>query len=226
MNPQIEYRAFTGLTHRAADAASGFIGVLTGYAARFNADSLPFDGWEKPWVERIAPGAFKRSLTENPDVVCLWSHDSAQPIARAPQTLNIREDKDGLACDISLVDTTENRDLLARVKAGIVRGMSFGFVPVKTTWETNDLTTSPDVRTLEDVDLHEVSAVVWPAYPDTMLAARSHRAFRELRAATPDLKSVMQEREKFLHETRAAAPAVVTTPLRDAASLRLFSQRA
>jgi phage head maturation protease len=35
----------------------------------------------------------------------------------------------------------------------------------------------PTLRKLLDVDLHEVSAVTWPAYPDTSVAMRTLRQF-------------------------------------------------
>jgi HK97 family phage prohead protease len=215
---KIERRAIKGLTFRAAESGTNYIGVLTGYAAKYNSDSVRFSGWEKDWIERIAPGAFKRTLAENPDVVALWSHDASKPAARTPDTLTVREDDTGLAVEIRLVDTATNRDLLTNVRAGIVDSMSFGFIPVKTRW-TEQKDADHDVRTLEDVDLLEVSPVVWPAYPETTIGARSHRAFRELRATAPDLREVMEEREKFLSDAKPAPAAI--TPQRDIWAARL-----
>lgn len=211
---KLEHRAIKGLEARAAEQGSDHIGTLVGYAAVFNKDSVRFTGFQKDWVERIAPGAFKRTLTEMPDVVALWSHDSSKPAARTPDTMSIREDQTGLRVELKLVDTPTNRELFTNVRAGIVDAMSFGFIPVKTRWEE---TPEMDVRTLLDVTLHEVSAVVWPAYPDTSLAARSHKSFRELRATAPDLNEVMEERDQFLRST----PAPVSTSLRDLWARRL-----
>ena len=216
---KLEYRASKGLTIREAQPESGFIGTLTGYAAVFNSDSVRFGGYQKDWVERIAPGAFKRSLAENSDVVALWSHDASKPAARTPNTLRLSEDANGLAVEIDLIDTTTNRDLLANIRAGIVDSMSFGFVPVKTKWEERK-DADADIRTLVDVDLHEVSAVVWPAYPDTSLAARSQRQFRELRASDPALSEVMQERENFLRTQEQDLEAIMRQ--NRAARARLF----
>lgn len=207
---KLEHRALKGLQVRAAEEGSQYIGVLSGYAARFNSDSVAFEGYGKPWVERIAPGAFTRTLKDNPDVVALWSHDPAKPAGRTPDTLSVREDENGLAIEIRLVDTPTNRELLTNVKAGIVDSMSFGFVPVKTRW-TEQKTAETDLRTLEDVDLIEVSPVVWPAYPETSIGARSHRQFRELRASAPDLAEVMQERDRFLSSANAEGKSTTTT---------------
>lgn len=170
---KLERRANKGVEVREAPADSGFIGILEGYAAVFDSDSVEFDSRKGPWVERIKPGAFARSLTEKPDVVALWSHRSDMPIARTPD-LTLTEDERGLRVEIPLVDTGTNRDLLANVRAGIVDAMSFGFEVVKDAWNKAE---ARAIRTLEDVVLHEVSAVVWPAYPDTTLAARSAEEF-------------------------------------------------
>ena len=203
MNPNLEYRASKGIEIREAPKDSGFLAILAGIAAPFNKDSVRFKGWDKDWIERIAPGAFKRTLTENPDVLGLWSHDSNKPIARTPDTLILRETDAGLAFEMRVSDTSVGRDLLANIRAKVVDGMSFAFSPVKTQWnETPEL----DTRTLIDVDLFEVSPVVWPAYPDTTVAMRSHKAFREARAHCPDLKEIMQERSEFLKATSDKEP--------------------
>lgn len=197
-----EIRTLRGLSIREdAEKRDGMIGTLTGYAAVFNSDSVEFSGWDKPWVERIAPGAFKRSLTESPDVVALWSHRTDAPIARAPKTLAISEDTEGLKVEIALADTSRNRDLLADVRSGSVDAMSFGFQARSTKWEEGK---ARDVRTLLDVDLFEVSAVVFPAYPATSLSARS----LVCRAAGADLDAEMRR----VNEERKAALAVTNPP--------------
>ena len=173
----IERRAVKGIEVRASDGdESSYIGTLEGYAAVFNRDSEEFDKLYYPWVERIAPGAFTRTLKELPDVRCLWSHRSDVILARAGDTLQLLEDSAGLKVVINLIDTQANRDLLANVRAGLVDSMSFGFKAKKEQWEEG---AGRDIRTLIDVDLYEVSPVVWPAYPDTDLAARSHETFRQ-----------------------------------------------
>lgn len=164
------FRAIRGIEVREAPKDSKFIGVLEGYAAVFNSDSVPFTGYEKPWVERIAPGAFTRSLREHPDVKALWSHRSDAIIGRAPDTLKIEEDSTGLRVQIMLIDTQQNRDILASVRAKQIDAMSFGFTAKSVRWDEE---AERDVRTLLDVTLDEVSPVVWPAYTDTSLSARS-----------------------------------------------------
>lgn len=166
----IEYRASQGIELRAVE---GKPGTLTGYAAVFNKRSLDLGGF----VEVVKPGAFKRSLAEGPDVLALAYHDPSKPLARrSAGTLIIEEDSTGLRVDIALADTTLARDVAADVRAGNVAGMSFGFSTKKDSW-TRGLSGEPTLRELLDVELHEVSAVTWPAYPDTSVAMRTLRQF-------------------------------------------------
>lgn len=204
----IETRALRNLSFREAKAESGLVGTLVGHAAVFNSDSLEFSGWGKPWVERIAPGAFARTLKDQPDVKALWSHRADAILARSPNTLRLSEDNDGLAVEIDLIDTQQNRDVFNSVRSGIVDSMSFGFSPVKTEWAEGK---DRDTRTLLDVDLFEVSVVVWPAYPDTSISARSATFIRS--AASGEGEHVAKEREAFFR-TRRDAEAVNLLALR------------
>lgn len=201
---QHERRAFKGLELRTAPAASGYIAVLKGVAAPFGKDSVRFKDGQggKDWVERIAPGAFTRTLRDNPDVVALWSHDPNKPTARTPHTLTLQETAAGLSFEMRLVNTSTNLDLVSNVRSGIVDGVSFGFQAVKTRWEKG---AEIDTRVLLDVDLFEISPTIWPAYPDTGVAERSLRQFREMRAESPELSSIIQERDAFLRGTSPAA---------------------
>ena len=156
--PNIEHRMATGLQ------ASGR--TLTGYAAVFNADTRVGD-----FIERIAPGAFIRSLESGRDVLALADHDPKTVLGRTSSgTLALSEDSHGLAFTLTLPDTTAGRDLAALAARGDLGGMSFGFVPADEVW-------TGDTRELREVELHEVSVVQgWPAYPQTSVALRMKQA--------------------------------------------------
>ena len=104
--PNIEHRMATGLQ------ASGR--TLTGYAAVFNADTRVGD-----FIERIAPGAFIRSLESGRDVLALADHDPKSVLGRTSSgTLALSEDSHGLAFTLTLPDTTAGRDLAALAARG------------------------------------------------------------------------------------------------------------
>ena len=84
--------------------------------------------------------------------------------------MKLTEDAWGLRFEISLPDTTYANDLLALVKRGDIRGMSFGFVAqVENLVYENDET----IRELRDCDLYEISVVTEPAFPQTKVQVRS-----------------------------------------------------
>lgn len=120
--------------------------------------------------ETIAAGAFTRTLGEGRDVLALADHDTAKVLGRTKSgTLQLREERDGLHFALTLPDTTTGRDLRTLAERGDLGGVSFGFHAVKDSWDG-------ERRTLEDVDLIEVSIVsAFPAYGDTAttLALRS-----------------------------------------------------
>lgn len=159
-----------GLTVRAdGDGGAKKIG---GYAAVFydgTADT-EYELW--PGVrERVGKGAFDRALAERHDAVALFNHDPNVPLARVSAgTLALAVDGTGLRYEATPAATQQANDLLANIQAGNVRGSSFSFRVRKETWE--DMPDGSSVRTLEDVDLYDVSPVVFPAYEGTTVAAR------------------------------------------------------
>lgn len=142
--------------------------TLRGYAAVFDKRSEDLGGF----FEQIEKGAFARALKEGQDVRALFNHDGNFVLGRSTAgTLRMSEDKKGLAVEIDLPDTQAGRDVGVMVERGDVSQMSFAFRTVKDSWEHRD--NEPSLRTLLDVDLYDVSAVTYPAYPDTSLALRS-----------------------------------------------------
>jgi uncharacterized protein len=140
---------------------------FTGYAAVFNSDSEPL-----PFIERIMPGAFKRSLKARNEVKLFKNHNMDEVLASTrSKTLKLTEDSTGLLAEATLPDTTAGRDLAVLMKRGDVHAMSFGFsVPAKgDRWSDDGMT-----RELHQIRLHEVSIVTgFPAYEATTASVRS-----------------------------------------------------
>jgi len=135
--------------------------TLTGYAARFNEPSEPL-----PFIERIAPGAFKRSLSARNDIKLLWNHSSSDVLGSTRSgTLRLNEDEYGLRVEADLPDTQAGRDAKVLIQRGDVTGFSFGFTVPRNGDSWNAEGTE---RTLRSVRLLEVSTgVAFPAYPST-----------------------------------------------------------
>ena len=170
-----ERRTFTVRNIEARQAEDGTL-KLAGYAAVFNEASLPL-----PFTEKIMPGAFRKTLSETPDVRLLVNHDGLPRARTKNDTLKLYEDEKGLYFEASLADTQEARDLYTLVGRGDVDQMSFAFRVIRQNW-SKDRTE----RTLSEVSLSDgdVSIVTYPAYTATSVEARERmkKAIAEIKA--------------------------------------------
>ena len=140
---------------------------IRGHAAVFDKLSENLGGFR----EKIAPGAFSRAIKKD-DVRALFNHDSNYILGRTKSnTLTLEEDEKGLAVEIDPPDTQWARDLMVSIKRGDISQMSFGFTVKDDVWEHFEGKDS--IRTLKDVNLFDVSPVVFPAYPQTDVKVRS-----------------------------------------------------
>ena len=134
--------------------------TFSGYAAVFNSDSQPL-----PFIERIAPGAFRGSLRNRNDIKLLWNHDTGQVLGSTRAgNLRLTENERGLYVEATLPRTTLANDVRELVSTGIVDSMSFGFTVAR---NGDEWSSDGSVRTLKRINLHEVSIVAFPAYTAT-----------------------------------------------------------
>lgn len=171
MTPNIEKRNNIAPVEARADDIKR---TLVGYAAVF--ERLAMIG--SYFQEKIAPGAFATAI--GGDIRALVDHDAGRVIGRTKSgTLRLSEDGTGLRVEIDLPNTSDGNDLWELVSRQDISGMSFGFRVTKELWdETGDI----PVRTIQALDLVEVSAVAFPAYDDTTIGVRS---LEEWRSANP-----------------------------------------
>jgi hypothetical protein len=170
MTEQVETRriTFNDFELRAAQEGNGM--TFSGYAAVFNSDSEPL-----PFIERIMPGAFAKSLKSRNNIRMYMNHDSSMLLATTrAKTLRLVEDSKGLFVEADLPDTTVGRDLSVLMQRKDVDSMSFGFtVPSGgDRWSDDGMT-----RELRQIKLYEVSVVTgFPAYAATSASVRSFDA--------------------------------------------------
>jgi HK97 family phage prohead protease len=167
MTEQVETRriTFNQFELRAGQAGDGM--SFSGYAAVFNSDSEPL-----PFIERIAPGAFAKSLKSRNNIRMYMNHDSSMLLGTTrSKTVRLVEDSKGLFVDADLPDTSVGRDLSVLMQRGDVDSMSFGFtVPQGGDRWSDDGTR----RELRQIRLFEVSVVTgFPAYAATSASVRS-----------------------------------------------------
>jgi uncharacterized protein len=142
---------------------------IAGYAAVFNGLSQDLGGFK----EKISPGAFKESLSDNPDVLIYFGHDHNQILGRVSSgTLTIAEDAKGLKFRCVLPNTSTANDLIELMERGDISSMSFGFYVPDGGDDWSEVN-GQIVRTLNNVVLLEVSVVGQPAYTQASVSLRS-----------------------------------------------------
>jgi hypothetical protein len=167
MENGVEQRRINVNEFEIREAADGNGMTFTGYGAVFNSPSQPL-----PFTERIAPGAFSRSLRSRNEIKLFVNHDTSRVLAsKRAGTLRLAEDSHGLRVEADLPETTDGRDMAVLLKRGDVDSMSFGFSVPKggDSWSDDG-----QERELREVRLHEVSIVTgFPAYEATSASVRS-----------------------------------------------------
>lgn len=159
----------------------GAMPTLHGHFAVFNQWTEINSVYEGRFLERIAPGAFKKTIRENRgNVKVLFQHGRDPQIGDKPlgPINTLREDGDiGVAYEVPLLDTSYNRDLIPGLEAGLY-GASFRFSVVRE--EINDkprrTKTNPDglpERTVTELRLAELGPVTFPAYTGATAGVRS-----------------------------------------------------
>lgn len=180
--------------------------TLEGYAAVFNT-ATRIDSWEGKFDEIIAPGAFKKTLTERGDrVVLQFDHGQhpfigSMPIGRIDE---LSEDARGLKVRARLFDNDLIRPVRDAIDGEAIKGMSFRFNVMADEWDdSGDI----DVRTIREVKLHEIGPVVFPAYEDTTVGVRS-----DVTVTAAQFVHRLHTDQDFRHEASmllAAAPELV-----------------
>lgn len=167
---------------RADEGGDGL--TLEGYGAVFNTPTR-IDSWEGRFDEVIAPGAFKKTLSERGHrVIMQFDHGQHPLIGSLPIGAidDLREDARGLFVRARLFDNDFVKPVRDAIEGGAIQGMSFRFSVVADQWSDDDV----PVRTVQEVRLFEVGPVVHPAYEATTVGVRAAEVAQQL--SDPDFR--------------------------------------
>ena len=166
-------------------------------------------GW---YQETIARGAL--DSTDLKDVRFLVGHNTSMiPLARSRNNnenstmqMSVTDEGMDIRVDLDIENNAEAKALYSAVKRGDMSGMSFMFIVDKDSWD--DIESDYPKRTIRSIKtVMEVSAVAFPAYPQTTIQAASEDA--TLDSARASLESARQqleeEREKAAYNARRMA---------------------
>lgn len=173
--------------------------------AEVNSDELIIDGyfalyeqetelWEGSY-EIISRGAFDGTLGN--DIRALWNHNSQYVLGRSKSgTLELKTDDKGLYATVRLPNTQYARDLYELVDRGDVDQCSFGFNILAEDLE--ELASGGYRWRINEIDLHEVSVVTFPAYENTSVAARSKEVAEMKKRKLEEKRSALKKRMEDL----------------------------
>ncbi len=140
--------------------------LIEGYFALYEQETELFDGI----FEIITKGAFDNTL--NNDVRALWNHNTQFVLGRSKNgSLQLKTDEKGLFGIIKLPNTQYAEDLHELVKRGDIDQCSFGFNILAEDLE--ELASGGYRWRINEIDLHEISVVTFPAYENTTVQARA-----------------------------------------------------
>lgn len=164
---------------RVRDSGTGDGYTIRGHAAVYNKLSLDLGGFQ----EKIAPGAFDRSLAGNPDVLAVWDHDTRYILARTMNnTLELRSDPYGLHCWMRVAPTSYASDLRLLMERGDITQASFMFTIERESWAITERADGSEliVATVEEVkDLYDVTVCGRGAYPQADMAVAQGARMRQ-----------------------------------------------
>lgn len=165
---------------------------ISGYAVVFN-DETTIAGL---WREKISPGAFDKSLRDRPDVLGLWSHDSARVLGRTTsKTLELKPDRAGLWFAMEPDEKSpDGATAWSAVERGDVSQCSFGFYVTRETWFDGGDHELP-LRVIEEAGLIEISLVALPAYPSTSASVSGRSKDKEENNRNAQRRISWRERE-------------------------------
>lgn len=164
--------------------------VLSGYVNVVERDSKPLRDVAGVFIERVKAKTFQRALDKVDDVGLMFNH--TRPLGSTKDCLTLREDSIGLYGQAVVTD----EEVKKRAEAGELRGWSFGFSCNKDDWETR--ADGMRVRTLEDIDLVEVSILdISPAYIATSIEMRDAKeCLKECRCLDEDVELIREKRKQ------------------------------
>jgi HK97 family phage prohead protease len=176
-----EYRP-AAVADRSAPAAGGELagdGHMVGHFAVFNQWTEINSMWEGNFLERFVPGAFKKTIKDNPGMRVLFQHGRDAQIGDKPlgPIEALAEDDYGTAYDVRLLDTSYNRDLIPGLEANLY-GASFRFSVMREDWVNEPKSSEynpgglPE-RTVREASVAEFGPVTFPAYTGASAGIRS-----------------------------------------------------
>ena len=167
--------------------------IVEGYFALYESET---ELWQGSY-EIISKGAFDNTL--NKDVRALWNHNTQYVLGRSKNgSLQLKADDKGLFATIKLPNTQYAEDLFELVSRGDIDQASFGFNIIDEDLE--ELANGGYRWRINEIDLHEISVVTFPAYENTTVQAREKQVQQIEQRKMQEKKDALSKRLKGLNK--------------------------
>ena len=165
--------------------------LIEGYFALYESET---ELWTNSF-EIITKGAFDKTL--NNDIRALWNHNTQYVLGRSKNgSLQLRADDKGLFGIVKLPNTQYANDLYELVQRGDIDQASFGFNIIDEDLE--ELANGGYRWRINEIDLHEISVVTFPAYENTTVQARTKQVEQLEQRKLQEKKDALSKRLKGL----------------------------
>lgn len=168
-------------------------------------------GYRTKFKEKISKGAFSKALEKNKNIDFLAEHDTRMLLASTSnESLQLFEDEEGLKMRARIAPTSYGKDMYTLMKSGLVGNMSFGFRALSDKWKKSE--DGILERTVDELELFEVSVVKNPAYPQSVISARGINVVEDVdvpqEIEEQKQEEVVENKEVVVDETRELVVAV------------------
>lgn len=177
-------------------------------------DERTFTGLASTWDidlggDVIHKGAFKQTLnhwrsSEGRVIPLLDSHNAWGSVRNVlGKMVEAKETDAGLEATFTVIDGPDGDEIWRRLKSGLITGLSIGYRPVKIEMPTDEEERSGVWRHLKEVELREVSVVLWPMNEGARIDADSVKGLTAAIAALEAKDALSDEETAELRELHA-----------------------
>lgn len=136
-----------------------------------DAEARTFEGLASTWDldlggDVIHRGAFKKTIGDwratGRVLPLIDQHNYGSVRSVVGKMMEAKETKDGLVAKFEVIKGADGDEVLARLEGGYVDGLSIGYRAIKVDYATEAEQLEGIFRHLKEVELREVSVVIWP----------------------------------------------------------------
>lgn len=190
-------------------------GIVNGAGSVSEILTNPRNG--RQFRETIAPGVFAKAISNASRIDFLSQHDKTQILSTTDnKSLQLQETEKGLEMRADISSTTWGKDTFQLIKDGIIKGMSFGMRVSDDSWSMGS--DGIPMRTINGINLFEISAVRNPAYKSSEIEARDVDIINDIEIPDniEERSEKLEDKDKEIREETPVTEEVKSEPVAEA----------